>query len=194
MLQRAISGFQQCAALANPNLPEVFDHTIRSLSKITGLQASAIPPDASTNFPTIDIDGQTVTISPLALRFGTSFKSQLAAVVLFNIANEHAALVSTSWIDVRTKTPRRYALADNRMIDLRDLPVSLHLFSATSKPCQHGGIFGRRSSNSAKSASATNCTRRKASQRWRTSVDSFIISAVTLRPRTRWHRQRCHGR
>lgn len=100
MLQRAISGFQQCAALANPGLPEVFDYTIRSLVKITGLLASSLTPEASTNFPTVDIDGQTVTITPLALRFGTSFKSQLAAVVLFSIANEHAALISSSWIDV----------------------------------------------------------------------------------------------
>lgn len=108
MLQRAISGFQQCAALANPGLPEVFDYTIRSLVKITGLLASSLQPEASTNFPKVDVDGQTVTISPLALRFGTSFKSQLAAVVLFSIANDHAALISSSWIDVRVHAHVRY--------------------------------------------------------------------------------------
>lgn len=101
MLQRAISGFQQCASLANKfGLPEVFDYTIRSLSKITGLCASQLPPDTSMTFPTIDIDGQTISVSPLALRFGTSFKAQLAAVVLFSIANDNTAAISMSWLDV----------------------------------------------------------------------------------------------
>jgi brefeldin A-resistance guanine nucleotide exchange factor 1 len=102
MLQRAIAGFQQCASLADRyGLPEVFDYTIHSLSKITGLCASQLPVDTSTIFPTMDIDGQTVTVSSLALRFGTSFKSQLAAVVLFSIANANTAAIRMSWIDVR---------------------------------------------------------------------------------------------
>jgi brefeldin A-resistance guanine nucleotide exchange factor 1 len=102
MLQRAIAGFQQCASLANKfGLPEVFDYTIRSLSKITGLCSSQLTTDPSANFPTIDIDGQTISVSPLALRFGTSFKAQLAAVVLFSIANDNTASISMSWLDVR---------------------------------------------------------------------------------------------
>lgn len=101
MLQRAISGFQQCASLANRfGLPEVFDYIIHSLSKITGLPASQLPTESTVTFPTIDIDGQSITVSTLALRFGTSFKAQLAAVVLFSIANANTASIKMSWIDV----------------------------------------------------------------------------------------------
>ena len=102
MLQRAIAGFQQCASLANKfGLPQVFDYTIRSLSKITGLCSGQLTIDPSTTtFPTIDIDGQTISVSPLALRFGTSFKAQLASVVLFSIANDNTASITMSWLDV----------------------------------------------------------------------------------------------
>ena len=101
MLQRAIAGFQQCASLADRyGLPEVFDYIIHSLSKITSLCASQTVLENSTTFPTVDVDGQTVTVSALALRFGTSFKSQLAAVVLFSIANANTASIQMSWIDV----------------------------------------------------------------------------------------------
>lgn len=101
MLQRAIAGFQQCASLADRyGLPEVFDYTIHSLSKITGLMASTLSPDTSVTFPTIDIDGESVTVSPVSLRFGTSFKAQLAALVLFSIANDYTAAIRMSWIDV----------------------------------------------------------------------------------------------
>lgn len=103
MLQRAIAGFQQCATLAHRfGLPEVFDYIIHSLSKITTLAGPQGTLESSTTFPTIDIDGQTVTVSALALRFGTSFKAQLAAVVLFSIANDNASSIEQSWIDVRT--------------------------------------------------------------------------------------------
>ena len=102
VLQRIIAGFQQCASLAHRfDLPEVFDHIVHSLSKITSLCGSQPQSEAATTYPTIDVDGQTVTVSALALRFGKSSKAQLAAIVLFAIANDNAKCIDQSWVDVR---------------------------------------------------------------------------------------------
>jgi hypothetical protein len=184
MLQKAISGFQQCAALANPGLPEVFDYTIRSLAKITGLLSSSIPPDPSTNFPTVDIDGQTVTISPLALRFGTSFKSQLAAVVLFSIANDHAALVSNSWIDVRILLPHQHSPSESFIADLRDISNLIHLLTASFKFSEHGRVPCRSASDTFESKGTAGRSGGETTKRWRVTVDFVIIPPFTICTRT----------
>ncbi len=47
-VQRAITGFRQCATLAEQfNLPEVFDYVVISLSQVTGL----IPESLMTRVP-----------------------------------------------------------------------------------------------------------------------------------------------
>jgi brefeldin A-resistance guanine nucleotide exchange factor 1 len=98
LLQRTIAGFNQCAALAAQfNMPEVFDYLVLSLSRVTGLTQSLSTPADLGNFPVIDVEGQKVTVSPLAVRFGTNVKAQLAAVVLFTIANNNGALIRDGW-------------------------------------------------------------------------------------------------
>lgn len=97
MVQRAIAGFNQCAALAARfDMPEVFDYLILSLSRVTGLVNSSPSTDLG-NFPVVDVEGQKVTVSPLAVRFGTNVKAQLAAVVLFTIANNNGASIREGW-------------------------------------------------------------------------------------------------
>ena len=101
VIQDVIAGFRECATLARRfQLPEVFDYIVMSLSHATGLLS-----DSSTilaaNFPTVNIDGQTVTVSTLSIRFGTSFRSQLAAVVLFTIANGNGNAIRDGWSQVR---------------------------------------------------------------------------------------------
>jgi len=102
MVQRAIGGFNQCATLAARfDMPQVFDFLILSLSKVTGLtQASAAIPAELANFPIVDIEGQKVTVSPLAVRFGMNVKAQLAAVVLFTIANNNGASIRDGWAHI----------------------------------------------------------------------------------------------
>ncbi|CEQ40773.1 SPOSA6832_02437, partial [Sporobolomyces salmonicolor] len=102
MVQRAIGGFNHCAALAARfGMPEVFDYLILSLSRVTGLTSPA-----STNangpgsFPVVDVEGQKLTVSPLAVRFGMDVKAQLAAVVLFTIANNNGASIREGWTQI----------------------------------------------------------------------------------------------
>lgn len=163
MLQRAIAGFQQCAALAERyGLPEVFDYTIHSLSKITGLCASQLQLETSMTFPTVDIDGQTVTVSALSLKFGTSFKSQLAAVVLFSIANENTPAIRMSWFDVSSAL--RYLRLADLAGDLRNLPNLVHALLTTSIATEYGRIPGWNPCDTSQSPGKANGARREEAQ------------------------------
>lgn len=97
MVQRVIAGFNQCAALAaRYDIPEVFDYLILSLSRVAGLTQISTSAELG-NFPVVDIEGQKVTVSPLAIRFGSNVRAQLAAVVLFTIANNNGASIREGW-------------------------------------------------------------------------------------------------
>lgn len=100
IIERAISGFRQCATLARQfDMPDVFDFIVVSLSQATSLLSepsfTQVP-----NFPVVDFDGQPVTVSTLSVKFGTNFKGQLAAVVLFNIVNGNANALREGWTQV----------------------------------------------------------------------------------------------
>jgi golgi-specific brefeldin A-resistance guanine nucleotide exchange factor 1 len=96
VVQRAIAGFRQCATLAGHfHLPEVFDYVVRSLSHATGLLADT--DGLSAKFPIVQHDNQTITVSPLSIKFGTNIRGQLAAVVLFTIANGNGNAIREGW-------------------------------------------------------------------------------------------------
>ncbi|KNZ64264.1 hypothetical protein VP01_104g12 [Puccinia sorghi] len=57
-------------------------------------------PSPDVNFPTIPADGQTLTISPLSIRFGKNFKAQLAAVVLFTVASTDGKAIRRGWLPI----------------------------------------------------------------------------------------------
>ncbi|BGP21002.1 GDP/GTP exchange factor for ARF [Rhodosporidiobolus nylandii] len=98
MVQRAIGGFNHCASLAARfGMPEVFDYLILSLSRVSGLVQPASASSEVGNFPVVDVEGQKVTLSPLAVHFGENVKAQLAAVVLFTIANSNGAFIRQGW-------------------------------------------------------------------------------------------------
>lgn len=100
MVQRTIAGFNQCAALAaRYEMPEVFDFLIQSLSRVTGLTQGTLSPDLG-SFPVVDVEGQRVTVSPLAVKFGMNVKAQLAAVVLFTIANNNGRSIRDGWSQI----------------------------------------------------------------------------------------------
>lgn len=100
IIQRAIAGFRQCATLAGHfDLPDVFDFVVVSLSQATSLLSDSLPSQVP-NFPVVDVDGTSITVSSLSAKFGTNFKGQLAAVVLFNIVNGHGNALREGWTQV----------------------------------------------------------------------------------------------
>ena len=100
IIERAIAGFRQCATLARHfDMPDVFDYVVVSLSQATSLLSESQPSQVP-NYPVVDIDGQSITVSSLSVKFGTNFKGQLAAVVLFNIVNGNANALREGWTQV----------------------------------------------------------------------------------------------
>lgn len=100
VIQRAISGFRQCATLAGHfNLPDVFDFVVVSLSQATSLLSENLSVHVP-NYPVVEVEGQSVTVSSLSVKFGTHFKGQLAAVVLFNIVNGNGNALREGWTQV----------------------------------------------------------------------------------------------
>lgn len=106
VLDKALVGFQQLADLANRfDLPEVFDQIILALARITELSPGPSNIDTAT-FPKVEVPikstdkHQEIIISPLSVRFGTNIKAQLAAVVLFSIANNNGAAIRSGWIHI----------------------------------------------------------------------------------------------
>ncbi|CAK5279479.1 unnamed protein product [Mycena citricolor] len=100
VIQRAITGFRQCATLAGQfQLPDVFDFVVVSLSQATSLLTESLSGSVP-NFPVVDVEGQSVTVSNLSTKFGTNFKGQLAAVVLFNIVNGNGNALREGWTQI----------------------------------------------------------------------------------------------
>ncbi|RDB21501.1 hypothetical protein Hypma_011417 [Hypsizygus marmoreus] len=122
IIQRAISGFRQCATLAGHfHLPDVFDFVVLSLSEATSLLSESLPVQVP-NYPVIDIEGQSVTVSNLSVKFGTNFKGQLAAVVLFNIVNGNGNALREGWTQIFEMFQNLFlhSLLPTRMLQMED--------------------------------------------------------------------------
>ena len=101
IVEKIITGFRDCATLASHfQLPEVFDFIVMSLAYSTGLAEGVNFPRQS-NFPVVEVEGQSITVSALSVRFGTSLRSQLATVVLFTILNGNLNNLRESWAPVK---------------------------------------------------------------------------------------------
>lgn len=100
IIERAITGFRQCATLAGHfQLPDVFDYVVVTLSQTTSLLSEALPSQVPI-YPVVDVDGNSITVSSLSVKFGTNVKGQLAAVVLFNIVNGNGNALREGWTQV----------------------------------------------------------------------------------------------
>ncbi|OJT08688.1 hypothetical protein TRAPUB_414 [Trametes pubescens] len=122
IIERAITGFRQCATLARHfDMPDVFDFVVVSLSQATSLLSDAQPTQVP-NYPVVDVDGQPVTVSSLSVKFGTNFKGQLAAVVLFNIVNGNANALREGWTQIfeMFQTLFLHSLLPSRMLQMED--------------------------------------------------------------------------
>ncbi|CAO3585256.1 unnamed protein product [Absidia cylindrospora] len=99
-LQKAISGFHQCAMLsAHFELYDVFDSIVVNLATMTGLldmsgHSNSLPD------PIVDVAGEKYVISSLAVRFGRNYKAQLAAVVVFTIVTRHGNSLRNGWTKI----------------------------------------------------------------------------------------------
>nr|XP_018267160.1 Sec7 domain-containing protein [Kwoniella dejecticola CBS 10117]OBR89318.1 Sec7 domain-containing protein [Kwoniella dejecticola CBS 10117] len=101
VIQKAITGFRQCASLAGHfKLLEVFDTIVQSLSNATGLLDETEDGYQMSNYPSVEKEGQNLTVSPLSIRFGQSYRSQLATVVLFTIANGNGNAIREGWLSI----------------------------------------------------------------------------------------------
>ncbi|KAF9532355.1 Sec7-domain-containing protein [Crepidotus variabilis] len=122
IIQRAIAGFRQCATLAQHfNLPDVFDFVVISLSQATSLLSDSLPAQVP-NYPVINIEGQSVTVSKLSVEFGTNFRGQLAAVVLFNIVNGNGNALREGWTQIFEMFQNLFlhSLLPTRMLQMED--------------------------------------------------------------------------
>nr|VWO98733.1 MSP1 protein-like protein [Ganoderma boninense] len=122
VIERAIAGFRQCATLADHfDMPDVFDYIVFSLSQATSLLSESQPSQVP-NYPVVDIDGQSITVSALSVKFGTNFKGQLAAVVLFNIVNGNANALREGWTQIfeMFQTLFLHTLLPHRMLQMED--------------------------------------------------------------------------
>ncbi|KAI0306765.1 hypothetical protein B0F90DRAFT_1808381 [Multifurca ochricompacta] len=100
IIERAIAGFRQCATLAGYfQLPEVFDYVVISLSQAMSLLSENLPSEVPV-YPVVEVEGQSITVSSLAVSFGAHLKGQLAAVVLFNIMNGNGNAIREGWIQI----------------------------------------------------------------------------------------------
>lgn len=158
MVERAISGIRQCGILASEfDLIEVFDFMVHTLASATGLLGNSVPQTLTSN-PTVEVENQQVTVSPLSTRFGVNFKGQLAAVVLFTIANGNVDSIRTGWSDLFEIFKNLFAhgmlpASMVQMEDLADGPVAIPLKpkkipgpSPQDPRAQGGGLFSTLSS------------------------------------------------
>lgn len=124
IIERAIAGFRQCATLAGHfQLPEVFDYVVISLSQATSLLSENLPSEVPV-YPVVEVEGQSVTVSSLAVNFGAHLKGQLAAVVLFNIMNGNGNAIREGWIQVCRFVPLLIEVLNIRQV----FEIFLNLF------------------------------------------------------------------
>lgn len=99
VFHRVISGFDQCAQIAAKHgLTDVLDHIVRCLSTISTM-ATGNPPSTALNTE-IQVKGNSVMVSELAVKFGRDFKAQLAMVVLFRVITGNEKALNKGWNQV----------------------------------------------------------------------------------------------
>ncbi|KAK9237355.1 hypothetical protein V1525DRAFT_163464 [Lipomyces kononenkoae] len=100
VFMRVITGFDHCARIATRyNISEALDHIILCLSKISSLTAEPFA-TAGSDSTEIQVDGSSITVSDLSVRFGKNYKAQLATVVLFRVIRGNEHLVRSGWREI----------------------------------------------------------------------------------------------
>lgn len=156
VIQHAITGFRQCATLAGHfNLPEVFDTIVLSLAPATGLLDNTEDGYQMGNYPTAKRDGLSLVVSPLAIRFGRSYRSQLATVVLFTIANGNGNAIRAGWNQIfeMFQTLFLHSLLPSDMLQMEDflagttmIPLKTTTAVVPERRAEGGGLLSTLSS------------------------------------------------
>ncbi|KIJ34647.1 hypothetical protein M422DRAFT_782793 [Sphaerobolus stellatus SS14] len=155
VVQRAITGFRQCATLAGIfQLPDIFDYIVQLLSRVTSLLSDtsylSVP-----NYPIVEVEGREIAVSALSIKFGNDIKAQLAAVVLFTIANGNGNAIREGWAQIfeMFETLFLHSLLPPRMIQMEDFLGGVSMIPLHSiQPSQHptargdGGLLSALSS------------------------------------------------
>jgi len=93
---RIVQGFDECARIAAKySNTEALDHIIYCLSYMTTLAQETI---SNTNLNTeMQVDGNSVMVSELAVKLGRDFRAQLATSVLFRVVTDREHIIRKSW-------------------------------------------------------------------------------------------------
>ncbi|KAK9459341.1 uncharacterized protein V1516DRAFT_679626 [Lipomyces oligophaga] len=100
VFMRVITGFDHCARIATHyGIWEVLDDIIMYLSTISTLSSEPSTNSLAESVE-IQVDGSSITVSELSVRFGRNYKAQLATVVLFRVVRGNEYLVRKGWKEI----------------------------------------------------------------------------------------------
>lgn len=93
---RVVAGFDECARIASAySITEALDQIIYCLSHMTTLGNETL---ANTSLNTeVQVSGNSVMVSELAVKLGRDFRAQLATLVLFRVLRRSEHVVRKSW-------------------------------------------------------------------------------------------------
>ena len=93
---RIVTGFDECARIAaRYNNKEAMDQIVFCLSTMTTL-ADQLPFNTALNTE-VQVGGNSVMVSQLAVKLGRDFRAQLAILVLFRVITGNEAVIGESW-------------------------------------------------------------------------------------------------
>ena len=136
IIERATAGFRQCAMLAGHfQLLEVCDYMVVSLSKATGLLSDNLSSEVPL-YPIVEVEveGRSITVSPLAVDFSAHVKGPRAFGVLFDIVKCNGNAIREGWSQVRCFVPP--TLPSARFFCTQVFGILLNLFIHSLLPAR----------------------------------------------------------
>ncbi|KAH8879449.1 hypothetical protein GQ53DRAFT_671995 [Thozetella sp. PMI_491] len=93
---RVATGFDECARIATKySNTTALDEIIYRLSRMSTLSTETL---SNTSLNTeVQVEGNSVMVSELAVKLGRDFRAQLATLVLFRVVNESEHVIKSSW-------------------------------------------------------------------------------------------------
>ncbi|KAK9464683.1 hypothetical protein V1512DRAFT_267671 [Lipomyces arxii] len=154
VFMRVITGFDHCARIATKyNITEVLDHIVLCLSKISTLTGELTTSNTADSTE-IQVDGSSITVSDLSVRFGRNYKAQLATVVLFRVVRGNESLIRSGWKEIihiwlnlftsSLISPYFSELQDN--LDVLPIPVIVPANVIKRNDAKDNGLFSTLSS------------------------------------------------
>ena len=129
---RVATGFDECARIATKyENTTALDEIIYRLSRMSTLSTETL---SNTSLNTeVQVEGNSVMVSELAVKFGRDFRAQLATLLLFRVVNESEHVIRSSWKHVsRSFSTNRGGQGVLIIIGYPNLAQSLRQLSHTS--------------------------------------------------------------